>query len=91
MNISELIMEHKKHSQKLIIAIENENFELVEQLDKVVANKFQSILDCNTSTSEALIEKIEFLLEELLGDDQQSPLAASISKQITNDIISFLE
>jgi hypothetical protein len=90
MNISDLIEEHKQNSQKLVEAIENNNFDLVEQLDKIVLNKFQSILDCNISTSEALIEKIDFLLEELLGDDQNSPLATTISKQITKDVTSFL-
>ena len=91
MNIFELIKAHRKNSQELIRAIEQEDIAAIERLDKVLVSEFNLILDFNVTTNDALIEKVEYLLDQLLSDDQKTPLTNNVSGQIIKDIASFIE
>ena len=86
MNLSELIQHHTEISEQLIQAIEMDNTELVEQLDKKLSSILDSIIEYRDDSKVVVVEKIAFLLDHVLPPEQRTRMTETICSRIISEV-----
>jgi len=85
-SLADLIATFRSAGNELGIAIERENTELIEKLDRQMSAQFDALLNFSPSNVEDALELTEFLLEQLVPHGAETTL----SEQTKAKIISLV-
>ena len=91
MNLSELIQLHIETSAQLIQAIELDDDEMVEQLDKNFSSILEEILEYRNDDKTNAVKKISFLLDHMMPVNQRTEMTENICSQILKEFSEHMQ